>query len=820
MQALTTGTAAVNENARAFEDAAHERMEYALDQKRQQLTQEIASDIDRDIMRRLQLPDGHRDSFWDANGIYDDQKYLDYVQSQQARFNGLEKGYLREEAQRRASESIETIKSKIRDNIGNRVSAALTPRAKAATERNAAAAAARGDFAAAIATIQGAPDYAFNQTEKDLLSLGYQQEASMDAAQKAIDSGDPSALLTLIGDSKFMSGLTPANRAKILKAANHFMPGSSSLSGVNTADAAAAKNGKASASSAKDPKPYPELPYGVPVEVYHLYHNTMKDKGGFTDGRDQEEARKKLREWGFAAIHPENAEEMQQKLAISAKLFGIPDAESFAAQIAKSRLNDLKGVGTFSMSKFLNERPATFFSTPEKLNQIQSLKKERDALRSQATSGMSKKKWDKLKGQIAQIDNRIKWAEEAYAEEKNQQTAAILAEYAQWQEAHPDASAAQCTLTAIDILEKHRTQSSKDQYNSSNSLLQQAQEEEEKEKAKLEEAKKQSDAIEENAKVIDAERKQLDAEAKLKKEQEEQQKEQEEALLPKATFDSYESARMDTTLAAANKLKDTTSAAYLAVPKGSPYAGKNLVVGYGSQARIFECREADVQNPTLSLLAQMQFGILGQPSSAEIIFNGKGRAIIKQNNAPYTGQMYKFMIDAEAQRDKKGNIKIYTPPAGDGGGAGEVAGINERYHPAEYKKLAAMVRNGTSNEELESEIASYYQYYTQSTADILSTCGIESEGIEYFLRDTAFNLGNGGAAAVMRNALGIPTGASIPQALYAYSQSHTKEDLLKRLCLARQARYNTLAQKPGKEQFSAGWRNRNNTAYQNALAIL
>ncbi len=53
-----------------------------------------------------------------------------------------------------------------------------------------------------------------------------------------------------------------------------------------------------------------------------------------------------------------------------------------------------------------------------------------------------------------------------------------------------------------------------------------------------------------------------------------------------------------------------------------------------------------------------------------------------------------FTFGREARLDKNGNVKVYYPPAGDGGGAYEVAGITARYQPNEAKHLRSLVQNG------------------------------------------------------------------------------------------------------------------------------
>ncbi|MBB4379745.1 hypothetical protein SAMN05216573_11638 [Bradyrhizobium sp. Rc3b] len=58
-------------------------------------------------------------------------------------------------------------------------------------------------------------------------------------------------------------------------------------------------------------------------------------------------------------------------------------------------------------------------------------------------------------------------------------------------------------------------------------------------------------------------------------------------------------------------------------------------------------------------------------------------------------RMAASILSFEARRDKQGRLTIYRLPADDGGGAYEVAGINERFHPEEARMLADLIEGAT-----------------------------------------------------------------------------------------------------------------------------
>jgi len=56
---------------------------------------------------------------------------------------------------------------------------------------------------------------------------------------------------------------------------------------------------------------------------------------------------------------------------------------------------------------------------------------------------------------------------------------------------------------------------------------------------------------------------------------------------------------------------------------------------------------------------------------------------------------------------------VYQIPAGDGGGKYEVAGINDRYHPAEVDLLVALIRAG-KQQEAEGRAVEFIGGYTDA----------------------------------------------------------------------------------------------------------
>jgi len=99
-------------------------------------------------------------------------------------------------------------------------------------------------------------------------------------------------------------------------------------------------------------------------------------------------------------------------------------------------------------------------------------------------------------------------------------------------------------------------------------------------------------------------------------------------------------------------------------------------------------------------------------------------------------------VNLEARRDKLGNVAVYKLPSGDMGGTYEVAGINDRYHPGEARRLANL-----PPEQREIEAARYIRKYTAPIVDKMP------DEMKAFVQDLAFNRGAGGATKYIQQGL-------------------------------------------------------------------
>ena len=145
-------------------------------------------------------------------------------------------------------------------------------------------------------------------------------------------------------------------------------------------------------------------------------------------------------------------------------------------------------------------------------------------------------------------------------------------------------------------------------------------------------------------------------------------------------------------------------------------------------------------------------------------------------------RMAACILDFEARRDAAGHLKVYALPANDGGGAYEVAGINQRYDREACDALIKMIGEGQFN-EAEIFATEYIAKNTDPAAGMTSVPMIES-----YLRDCVFNRGVRGATRILRRALKVADDGIIGPETRAAMQSAERdpEALLQDLRAARE----------------------------------
>jgi hypothetical protein len=137
-------------------------------------------------------------------------------------------------------------------------------------------------------------------------------------------------------------------------------------------------------------------------------------------------------------------------------------------------------------------------------------------------------------------------------------------------------------------------------------------------------------------------------------------------------------------------------------------------------------------------------------------------------------QMMEFVVRDEARRDKRGRLTIYKTSDGY-----EIAGISERYHPLQYRAIRAMLRRNNYR-GAEQAAKQYIANYTAPAAS-----WHDNPGIQYYLRDTAFNRGPRGAARILQMAVGVHEDGIVGEQTLRATHDMPVNELLERLDKAR-----------------------------------
>jgi murein L,D-transpeptidase YcbB/YkuD len=161
-------------------------------------------------------------------------------------------------------------------------------------------------------------------------------------------------------------------------------------------------------------------------------------------------------------------------------------------------------------------------------------------------------------------------------------------------------------------------------------------------------------------------------------------------------------------------------------------------------------------------------------------------------------------VDMEARKDKSGNVMVYNLPSGDMGGSYEVAGINDKYHPAAAEMLKSLPA-----EERRDAAARYVVEYTKPFTSKLP------EPYRPFFQDLAFNRGVGGATKFLQRAVGVKDdGALGPQTLKALEGLNPSE-VMKNVSVEQMTYERRLAeQNPERKKFLNGLQNRVSNRYR------
>ena len=777
---LAKNTTAQQQAATAFAEAAAERNNYTVDQLRQAATQQVQIDVSAEMASRLALSDGADKAFYNADGSFREDSYKRYRADIIKRLSGLDKGYIGDEAQARASAAQHEVQSRILGQMDTQLAAQMAPRAKAATERNSKLLAAQGRHAEAAAVIAGC-DY-YTPAEKQLAAHELHQDAAIWNAQVAVNNGDTAGYLSYISDPEVWNSLTPDTQRRLLS-----MQGAAQSRGgavVETVDRETGQRGVR-----REPR---ELPCGTPRYITELY---AVNNGDLTAGDAKQAFSDLLPQLVSDMVSDPDSEEQAQRVLNIVSIADSSQAD-YARRLIKNRREYLTGQGSFDFQSTWRHMPKDLLFSDAYLRQLQS--------------------WSNASHEYDENGNRTPNAKIAASKAKARREAmqqtidnlegSAWSMYQRWLDTQPQKPSNREMADAYtniieELLRKAKIERNIRDNAFFSNLNSDAAERRQRAAAEHSESFAAEVQAEDNRRL---EARRLADEA--------QQAEQREAMFGN-DVDVYWNC--DTNRFNTARLPDSASANIVYVPKGSPMAGQAIQVCCGRVAVDCEIREADISGTALSTRAAWALGIVAGQDHSQIRIDDRGVAHISRASDIPQVRMGRFIYDSEARLDRNGNMQAHQSDEGL-----EYAGLNQKYDPQEVAHLDSLIRSGRHAEAKQYAIRCYITK-TQSVADSMAAIGLRSAPLEYSMRDIYFNMGEGGLAAVVAKATGAARNTPPYQAVATYLSNHSHADLLRALYDARARHYEAIIEaNPAMQKNRAGWMNRNRDVLNNALELL
>lgn len=819
--AMSAGAHAVYLNIADFEEETYDRMEYATDQHHKQRLAELQAKGEEEDIRRFNLPDGHKDSFFEQNGTYREAAFRQYKADRQREFDGLTAGYIRLESRKKASEQVAEIKAAIGKGLDIKMAQSLTPRARKATLSLAAAQEDAGQYGLAAATILGAPDYALSTDDKKLELQRLERKVILADIQNAVLTGDTETYLRAVSNPAVMAKLTADEKNRVYELQRALAAETSFADTQVPLDGEEKNTGKPAETTGKPS--HLGLPMGVSDELVKLYDNwnLYADKDALKNEEMQRQARQALDSFAGSYFAPNSTAEDIAHFKNIASCFGVSGEEAEA--IVKKYVDALKPTRNFDLNKTLDLAKSHRLLTPRTLQaQLQNKRKEKATYIAQAQKTGEAPDTEAYDSILAIVESRI--SDFTSTLEANCRT-----RYADWLAAQGDGkhlTDADREMALLNIMDEEKEKllqdfaidaaSADDIINSA--LYRAADAEQTRLETAAEDAINRREELVKN--ISETNEKRLAADIAAKQRDAYNQagsKAQKDAAKKAASL--Y--ARTDISIHDANNIENTYTQSYIAVPKGDQLAGKTVAFKHNRRTHTFECREADVSTPTLTVKAQASLGLIGSKNSWALSYDTEGRAVLTNTTPPEKDfNMYRTIMQGELRRDEYGRIAVYNLPKEDGGGTYEIAGINDKYHPEEAAKLKKMVEAGLDDSIIERVIMSYYKQFTQDGAALIAPAS-DSKGLELFMRDCALNHGPAGAANVLRKAIGAGSKDNLNASVADYVSRYGEQALLDALKRGREQYYiDIIRRNPEKARFARGWANRLNTIYRASYSAL
>lgn len=350
--------------------------EYSLEQNRAAQTRQIESDIRSSLIERMALAPGHKDSFFDKNGIYLKAKAENFMNTQLARLDGLDKGFITQNARRNAAEANAKTRDALDIMMKSTILRSIQQQAEQGVNRNYALAMKQGDYPAAGAIArESAKNGIKTEQEAESMALDADKAATIRDIDAAAQAGDKAALYryakadfidTSINDhaEQRLQELNRKTRAATLQPLT-----------LKQQD----KQNEQNAKTAKYKDNLATLRPGIPKELRDLY---LKHKGVFKNNpaavQDAEQHAASIATSMILSLDPTEAENFKQSMTA----LGV--SSSHLDSIIKERREQISAATEVDTKKLFDNLPALNIFNAENQGRVEAWQKEYNTLSAQA----------------------------------------------------------------------------------------------------------------------------------------------------------------------------------------------------------------------------------------------------------------------------------------------------------------------------------------------------------------------------------------------------------------------------------------------------
>lgn len=355
--------------------------EYSLEQNRAAQTRQIESDIRSSLIERMALAPGHKDSFFDRNGIYLKAKAENFMNTQLSRLDGLDKGFITQNARRNAAEANAKTRDALDIMMKSTILRSIQQQAEQGVKRNYDLAMKQGDYTAAGAIArESAKNGIQTEQEAEIMALDADKAATIRDIDAAAQAGDKAALYRY-AKAAFIDTSINDHAEQRLQELNR-KTRAATLQPLTLEQQDKLNNQQQDKQNAKTSKYKDNLATlrpGIPKELRDLY---LKHKGVFKNNpaavQDAEQHAASIATSMILSLDPTEAENFKQSMTA----LGV--SASHLDNIIKERREQISAATEVDTKKLFDNLPALNVFNAENKAKVEAWQKEYNTISAQA----------------------------------------------------------------------------------------------------------------------------------------------------------------------------------------------------------------------------------------------------------------------------------------------------------------------------------------------------------------------------------------------------------------------------------------------------